>query len=125
HPPPSGQRLTAPSRSSQLWDALGRPYEPAVSPRLKVLLFFTFACVAVLGATGAYLVAIRVMEWAKNITYTNQFTLWMFLVHVVVGVILVVPFLFFGFSHYATARHRKNRLAVKLGLMLFGTGILV
>ena len=125
HSTPSVQGLTAPSRSSQLRDALGRPYEPAVSPRLKVLLFFTFACVAVLGATGAYLVAIRVMEWAKNITYTNQFTLWMFLVHVVIGVILVVPFLVFGFSHYATARHRKNRLAVKLGLTLFITGIIV
>jgi tetratricopeptide (TPR) repeat protein len=125
HSAPVVQGVTAPARSSQLRDAQGRPYEPAVSPRLKILLFFTFACVALLGATGAYLVAIRVMEWAKNITYTNQFTLWMFLVHVVVGVILVVPFLVFGFSHYATARHRKNRLAVKLGLTLFVTGIIV
>lgn len=114
-----------PTRSPKLRDALGRPYEPAVSPRLKILLFYTFASVAVLGATGAYLVAIRLLEWAKRNTYTNQFTLWMFLVHVVVGVILVAPFLLFGFSHYATARHRKNRLAVKLGLTLFVIGIMV
>jgi tetratricopeptide (TPR) repeat protein len=78
-----------------------------------------------LGATGAYLVTIRIVEWAKSITYTNQFTLWMFLVHVAVGVVLIAPFLVFGFSHYATARHRKNRLAVKLGLALFVTGIVV
>jgi tetratricopeptide (TPR) repeat protein len=122
---PAGKGLAAPARVGQLRDALGRSYEPAVSPRLKILLFFTFACVALLGATGVYLVAIRVMEWAKHITYTNQFTLWMFLVHVVVGVVLVVPFLVFGFSHYATARHRKNRWAVKLGLTLFVTGIIV
>jgi tetratricopeptide (TPR) repeat protein len=116
---------TAKSRSPSLRDAKGRPYEPAVSPRLKILLFCTFAGVALLGATGAYLVAIRLMEWSKGITYTNQFTLWMFLVHVAVGVLLTLPFLVFGFSHYATARLRKNRLAVKLGLMLFSCGIIV
>jgi tetratricopeptide (TPR) repeat protein len=92
---------------------------------LKILLFFTFACVALLGATGVYLVAIRLLESIHKITYTNQFTLWMFLAHVVVGVILVIPFLVFGLSHYATARHRKNRLAVKLGLSLFASGIVV
>src|SRR5262249_55513597 len=125
HSTPGVQEPVARASSSQLRDARGRPYEPAVSPRLKILLLFNFACVALLGATGVYLVAIRVMEWVRNITYTNQFTLWMFLAHVAVGVILVVPFLVFGFSHYATARHRKNRLAVKLGLTLFTTGIIV
>ena len=49
--------VNGPARSPQLRDALGRPYEPAVSPRLKVLLFYTFASVALLGASGAYLVA--------------------------------------------------------------------
>ena len=125
HSTPAVPRLAGPAPGSPLRDAKGRPYEPAVSPRLKILLFFTFGCVSVLGATGAYLVAIRLMEWAKNNTYTNQFTLWMFLVHVTIGVILVAPFLVFGFSHYATARYRKNRLAVKLGLTLFVTGIIV
>ena len=125
HSTPLAPPGATPARSAQLRDARGGLYEPAVSPRLKVLLFFIFASVALLGATGAYLVAIRMMEWAKSITYTNQFTLWMFLVHVAVGVVLIVPFLVFGFSHYATARHRKNRLAVKLGVSLFVTGIMV
>ncbi len=115
----------ATSGGRQLRDAKGQLYEPAVSPRLKILLFFVFACVALLGATGVYLVAIRLLESIRKITYTNQFTLWMFLVHVVFGVILVAPFLIFGLSHYATARHRKNRLAVKLGLSLFASGIIV
>src|SRR5260370_9301802 len=49
----------------------------------------------------------------------------MFVVHVLMGVLLVVPFLFFGVIHLATARHRPNRVAVRLGIALFTTGILV
>ena len=67
--------------------ARGLPYEPAIGPRLKVVLAFIFGCVAVLGATGAYLIAIRLLEWGREQTYTNQFTLWMFLAHVFVGVV--------------------------------------
>ena len=103
----------------------GSVYEPAIGPRLKVLLFAIFAMVALLGATGAYLVAIRVLEWTRGLRYENQFSIGMFMVHVVFGVLLVVPFLIFGFTHLASARHRPNRLAVKLGISLFITGIAV
>jgi tetratricopeptide (TPR) repeat protein len=105
--------------------ARGLPYEPAIGPRLKILLFLIFGAVALLGATGVYLVAIRVLEWRRQQTYTNQFTLGMFMGHVVLGVLLVLPFLFFGFTHLATARKRPNRVAVRLGIVLFITGILV
>jgi hypothetical protein len=108
-----------------LRDRAGRVYEPAVGPRLKVLLAVIFAGAAVLGATGVYMLAIDVFEKARSITYTNQFTLWMILVHVLVGTLLVVPFLIFGFVHLASARHRKNRIAVRLGISLFITCILV
>lgn len=102
----------------------GQPYEPAIGPRLKVVLAFIFACVALLGATGAYLLAIRLLEWGRDQTYTNQFTLWMFLAHAFVGVVLIGPFLFFGFYHLVTARHRRNRVAVRLGVGLFVASIL-
>ena len=46
-------------------DRKGRPYTPAVSPRLRVLLVFVFAAVAVLGATGIYLLAITEALLAK------------------------------------------------------------
>ena len=52
---------SAPTRP-KLLDARGRPYEPAVSPRLKILLAFIFAGVALLGATGAYLAAVRLLD---------------------------------------------------------------
>jgi tetratricopeptide (TPR) repeat protein len=106
----------------------GLVYEPAIGPRLKILLVVVFVSVAGLGATGAYLVAIRLLNWwnaARGLTYTNQFTLGMFMAHVLLGVFLVVPFLVFGFTHLATARHRRNRVAVRLGILLFLVGIAV
>jgi tetratricopeptide (TPR) repeat protein len=105
-------------------DRTGRAYEPAVSPRLRVLLLAViFPGVALLGATGAYLAAIRLMEWMRGQTYTNQVTLTAFLVHIVAGVLLVLPFVFFGLAHVRTAYRRKNRVAVRLGVALFVTSL--
>ncbi|MGH7171913.1 MAG: hypothetical protein ACRELG_16685, partial [Gemmataceae bacterium] len=107
----------APSRNRV--DVRGRPYEAAIGPRLKILLFLVFAATAVLGVTGIYLLAIRVLEMVRARTYTNSFTLKMFVAHILVGLAIIVPFLVFGFTHLLTARKRKNRLAVKLGIALF------
>lgn len=121
--PNSSIPVAAASRVMQR-DARGQPYEPAVGPRLKVILFFIFACVALLGATGVYLLAISLLERLRKLTITNQFTIGMLIAHIFVGVVLVVPFLAFGIIHLATARKRKNKLAVKLGISLFIMGIL-
>jgi tetratricopeptide (TPR) repeat protein len=111
--------------TARLRDRAGRVYVPAVGPRLKVLLAFIFAAVALLGATGAYLTAIRLLEWWRGQTYTNAFSLWMFVAHQGVGMVFVAPFLLFGFVHLASARKRPNRVAVRLGILLFIVGILV
>ncbi|HJZ89263.1 MAG TPA: tetratricopeptide repeat protein, partial [Gemmataceae bacterium] len=102
------------------------PYVHAIGPRLKLLLALIFAFVAILGATGAYLGAITFLNWYKAPhTYTSPFTLWMFIGHVGIGVAAILPFLLFGTYHFLTARRRPNRVAVRLGLLMFGTGILV
>src|SRR5262245_48535617 len=101
----------------------GKLYEPAVGPKLRVVLAVLFLATALLGTTGVYLFVIGVMEW-RGETYTNQFTLWMFIAHVLVGVAIAVPFLAFGLTHWFSARHRRNRVAVRLGLALFAVGIL-
>jgi tetratricopeptide (TPR) repeat protein len=122
-PPSAAPRIQPAPASRKLLTARGLPYEPAIGPRLKVLLVVIFAAVAVLGATGVYLLTITCLEKARGLTYTNQFTLWMFIVHVLLGVLLVVPFLIFGFAHLASARHRRNRVAVRLGIALFSISI--
>jgi hypothetical protein len=106
-------------------DRRGRPYQPAVGPRLRLVLALIFAAVAVLGATGIYLLAITTLELVRQETLQNFFSLSMFLVHVLVGVGLSVPYLIFGFLHWSAARHRLNRRAVRLGVLLFLTGVAV
>lgn len=101
------------------------PYEPAIGPSLKVVLLFLFLCMALLGITGVYLQALRIFEGVTAQTYTKQFTLWMFLAHIAVGVVVTVPFLAFGAVHWWTARNRPNKVAVNLGIGLFTAGIVV
>src|SRR5262249_43286806 len=83
-----------------LRDVRGQPYEPAVGPALRILLFLVFAAAALLGLTGVYLLSIRLLEWARAETYTNQFTLWMFIAHIGIGVLITLPFLWFGVRHW-------------------------
>ena len=102
------------------------PYVPAIGPILRVLLWSVFVGFAFLGATGVYLSAISLVNaWAAPRSYTTPFALWMLVAHIGVGVIGTLPFLVFGLTHWWTARRRKNRLAVKLGVMVFGAGLLV
>lgn len=103
-------------------------YVPAVGPRLKKLLLVVFALVALLGANSLYLVAITLLEWlerSKGLTYQNYFYQVMFLLHLALGLLLVVPFLAFGIIHLVTARNRRNRRAVSVGYALFIASIVV
>jgi tetratricopeptide (TPR) repeat protein len=102
------------------------PYVPAIGPRLRVLLLVTFAVFAVLAATGVYLSAVTLLNWARSPhSYTTAFSLWVFLGHTALGVLGTVPFLVFGFIHWKTAHDRPNRVAVRLGVLLFLAGLLI
>ncbi len=100
---------------------------PALGPVLRSLLFVIFAGFALLGATGAYLLAIRLTDYLQRRagTLQTQFSLWMTLVHVLAGLVLIVPFLIFGITHLVTARNRPNRVAVRLGVFVFLFGLVV
>lgn len=102
------------------------PYAPTVGPRLRMLLFTVFAVFAFLGASGAYLVTITALNYSqapRNFTTPTLF--WVFLAHIVVGVLGTLPFIAFGAWHWWTARQRPNRVAVRLGILLFLAGLLV
>ena len=102
-----------------------RKYVPAIGPRLKVLLNVVFFLVAILGANSLYLAAITLMEWSRGQTYQNQFYLLMFLGHVVLGLIMLVPFVIFGITHMLTSRKRKNKRAIRVGYALLIVSSLV
>lgn len=101
-------------------------YVRAVGPRLRILLYVVFALVALLGANSAYLGAITFLEWLhRPATYQNYFYQLMFLAHLVLGLLLVVPVVVFGFVHMANAKDRPNRRAVRVGYTLFTVALLV
>lgn len=104
----------------------GRPprrYVRAVGPKLRWLLLGVFALVAVLGANSAYLAAITFLEWLNGLSYQNYFYQLMFLAHLALGLLLVVPFLVFCAIHIKNAANRPNRRAVRMGYLLFGVSL--
>ncbi|MEX0818212.1 MAG: multiheme c-type cytochrome, partial [Pirellulaceae bacterium] len=107
--------------------AQGAPqkYVRAVSPRLRKLLYVVFALVALLGANAAYLASITAFEWVQGRTYQNYFYQYMFLAHLVLGLVLIVPFVLFGLFHMLAARNRRNRRAVRIGYALLTAGLVV
>ncbi|HEY1192069.1 MAG TPA: multiheme c-type cytochrome, partial [Gemmata sp.] len=102
------------------------PYQPAIGPKLRVLLLVVFGTFAFLGASGVYLSAVSALNYAKAPqSYTTPFGLWVFLAHIAVGVLGTLPFVVFGAAHWISARKRANRVAVRLGILLFAMGLLV
>jgi tetratricopeptide (TPR) repeat protein len=102
-----------------------RRYVPAVGPRLQKLLFLVFGLFALLTVNSVYLVAVRAMESATGRVYQNWFSLMMFLGHLVLGLAIVVPVIVFGIAHLRNAWSRPNRRAVRAGLALFVTALVL
>ena len=102
-----------------------KPYVPVVGPRLQKLLFVVFGLFALLAVNAVYLVAVRVLEATTGNTYQNWFFLLMFLGHLLLGAAIVLPVIFFGIFHIRNAWDRPNRRAVRAGLSLFVTALLL
>lgn len=100
-----------------------RRYVPAVGPRLRKVLYVVFGLFAVLGVNAVYLVSITILEWVQGATYQNYFYQVMFLMHLALGVLLILPVVLFGFAHIYNAYNRPNRRAVRAGLALFGVSL--
>ena len=109
-------------RSAAARPARGFVYQPAVGPRLRVLLTGVFALLALLGANSAYLVGVRALG-AAGVDLLNWFVPWMLLGHVALGLLVTGPFTLFGVLHLLGARRRKNRRAVRVGYALFAASL--
>ena len=107
-----------------------QPYQRAVGPRLRILLVTVFILVAMIAANSGYLASITFLEWSSarwgdGLTYQNYFYLCMFSLHLLLGTLLVLPFIVFGVGHMLASRNRRNRRAVRIGYALFGVSIAV
>ena len=96
-----------------------KKYVRAVGPRLTKLLGLVFGLFALLSVNAVYLVVIRVAGWSTGESYENLFYLYMFLFHLVLGVVFVPPVVVFGIAHARNSWNRPNRRAVRVGFALF------
>ena len=98
---------------------------PVVSPGLRRLLVFALALFGLLAVNSLYLVVIDVAGQLGSRNYENYFYLLMFLAHLGLGLLLLVPALLFGALHMRRAWGRDNRYAVRAGLALYATVIVL
>jgi tetratricopeptide (TPR) repeat protein len=89
------------------------------------VLAVVLGLVAILGANSAYLLSITVLEWGSGLSYQNYFYQFMFLAHLALGLLLLVPFIIFTVGHIRAAARRTNRRAVRAGWGVFAASVIL
>jgi hypothetical protein len=98
---------------------------PVVGPVLRRLLYLVFGLFSLLVINAAYLGGVTFLEWLRGETFQGYFYQLMFLGHLILGLLLVLPFLFYGAGHLRNARGSPNRRAARVGYGLFATGLVL
>jgi tetratricopeptide (TPR) repeat protein len=106
-------------------DRKGRVYTPAVGARLRPFLWMILIGFALLGANGFYLSSVTALTWYLGATQQTFFYMLMVALHLLLGFLLIVPFVIFGFAHLATSWKRPNKTAIRFGLALLAVGLVV
>ena len=96
-----------------------------VGPRLRRLLLAVLALFALLAVNSAYLGAVSFLQWLQGSALEDRLYQFMFLGHLVLGIAIIAPVLVYGFLHLRRAWPHPNRLAVRLGLTLFATAMVL
>src|SRR5580693_4821339 len=111
--------------ASPMRDRRGRVYTPAVGPRLRPFLWFILIGFAVLGANGFYLSSVTALTWYLGATQQTFFYMLMIALHLLLGFLLIVPFVIFGFAHLATSWKRPNKTAIRFGVALLAAALVI
>ena len=102
---------------------LGRRGQPAIGPRLRVLLAALLAAAVLLTVNSIYLAGVTWLEWLHQQTYQDFTYQVMFLFHLILGLAILIPMLVFIVAHARNTWQRRNRRAVRAGLALGGAVI--
>lgn len=102
-----------------------QPLLSPLSPGLRRLLDLVLFLFGLLVVNSVYLITVTLIERLSGQTIQNYFYLLVFLAHLVLGLLLLLPALVFGALHLRRAWHRPNRYAVRAGLGLYGSIILL
>ena len=65
------------------------------------------------------------LTWYLGTTQQTFFYMLMVALHLLLGFLLIVPFLIFGFAHLATSWKRPNKAAVRFGLALLAVALVI
>ena len=110
--------------SHLLKPAISKP-KLAVTPRTRRILLVVLSLFSLLLANGLYLSGVTFSEWFFQRTFQDLFYHYMFLLHLVLGLALILPFLAFGFFHWKASYKRRNHRAVRIGYSLLIAGVVV
>ena len=102
-----------------------RRYIPAVGPKLRKLLYVVLGLFAVLTFNSVYLGTITFSEWLTGVTYQDYFYQYMFLMHLALGLLVILPVVVYGIIHIRNAHDRPNRRAVRVGYALFAVALVL
>jgi len=98
---------------------------PVVGQRLRPLLRLVLFLFALLSVNSLYLASVTLLEHITADGYQDFIYLVMFLLHLLIGLLLIIPVILFGALHMGNAWHRRNRYAVRAGLGLYGSALLL
>ena len=96
-----------------------------VGPGLRKLLVAVLVLFSLLVVDSVYLATITFLQWLNDVTLENAVYQTAFLAHLVLGIVIIVPSIVYAILHLRRAIDRPNRIAVRLGLALFATLIVV
>ena len=88
---------------------------PVITPALRRWLRVVLVLFGLLLVDSLILVTTDVVAWWTGEAREDGQYLWAFLAHLVLGLVLIVPFIIYGVGHARRGRHRRNRRAVAVG----------
>jgi len=104
---------------------ISRDDRPVIGRRLKRLLGVVFLLFGVLTINSLYLTGVTLAEWLSGDIYQAYFYQLMFLLHLLLGLVILLPAVVFGALHMRNALPRPNFRAVRAGLALYTTVLLL
>ena len=111
--------------SSPLSSLRRKPAAAVLTVPLRRLLRLVLSLFGLLFVNSVYLVTVNLAGQFSGQSYENYFYLLMFLAHLGLGLLLILPVLLFGALHLRRAWRRPNRYAVRAGLALYVTAIVL
>ena len=99
------------------------PAGPVVTPALRWWLRVILVLFGVLALDSVYLAAVDIAAWWSGEPREDQAYLWAILIHLVLGLAIILPYIGYGARHAWRGRFRPNRRAVAVGWGLLWVGV--